>query len=606
MENTKQSQNHNTEKIQALEINLMCEKNVSTIIDYFRKIGLTAACYAYKYRVKGKEELLEKVKRKITEKPEYKITDITDAIGVRFVTLFKGEMVLVYQTLIEKLASPDQGSQISSAPPEEIIVYKGLSAAVELQNTIRDITKKHFKNTEVRTQNSQEHYSSIHIICRHTQENELTDHTQKYQIPIEIQIRTVFEDAWGEIDHKFGYTNRRAEKHGKPETANIDNIGQVKSHLKTLKDFCDACMNYAENIKISATTENTHTNQSRPISVESDEDILARLTSLGASAEFIEGYTQARKVREAATNSTENQTPPSETSQAFIAAASQFENLKKTICTEPEITHLSLGQKLSYYYCAMNQALCLVSTKSPECIASAIEIYYFLEENFPSYPLVKMRLGQALGNAGKIDSAIEKLTESGLLLETLSATSIKHNHWSDELPKADYTHMIYTQPKILGFTIWQKIQAEQEMPPEEKSKLFKKAHEITLPCLEQREHLNTKQTKDILNNLLYYSTAFIFYSNDKQKADEMKNEARKYLNDFMKTISPNREMTLAEMDTVFKAHAIIGDKHEAKKMADQILSNCLNTQERKGLGPVEFVISGTALHYIQKGTILAL
>lgn len=54
------------------------EKAVTHIVDFMRRAGLTAECYAYKFRVKDKSDLLAKKNRKLDKKPEYLITDITD------------------------------------------------------------------------------------------------------------------------------------------------------------------------------------------------------------------------------------------------------------------------------------------------------------------------------------------------------------------------------------------------------------------------------------------------------------------------------------------------------------------------------------------------
>lgn len=53
---------------------------------------VSSSCYAFKSRIKPDEKLVEKVNRKRKAKPEYKLTDITDVIGLRLVTLFRRDM----------------------------------------------------------------------------------------------------------------------------------------------------------------------------------------------------------------------------------------------------------------------------------------------------------------------------------------------------------------------------------------------------------------------------------------------------------------------------------------------------------------------------------
>ena len=96
---------HLDDQYLSLLISSKGDKEVGPTVDFMRRVGLTTGCYAYKFRVKSKDDLLAKKQRKLEEKPHYTITDITDVIGVRLVTLFKGEMLTVYANLIGMLAT---------------------------------------------------------------------------------------------------------------------------------------------------------------------------------------------------------------------------------------------------------------------------------------------------------------------------------------------------------------------------------------------------------------------------------------------------------------------------------------------------------------------
>jgi ppGpp synthetase/RelA/SpoT-type nucleotidyltranferase len=47
-----------------------------------RQTPISQICYAFRSRVKTEDRLIEKKARKLPEKPEYKLEDITDVIGV--------------------------------------------------------------------------------------------------------------------------------------------------------------------------------------------------------------------------------------------------------------------------------------------------------------------------------------------------------------------------------------------------------------------------------------------------------------------------------------------------------------------------------------------
>jgi ppGpp synthetase/RelA/SpoT-type nucleotidyltranferase len=57
-------------------------------------------CYAFKWRVKPQDKLIEKVNRKKQEKTWYDFHHITDVIGVRFITLFRVEMPDVLDSIV--------------------------------------------------------------------------------------------------------------------------------------------------------------------------------------------------------------------------------------------------------------------------------------------------------------------------------------------------------------------------------------------------------------------------------------------------------------------------------------------------------------------------
>jgi hypothetical protein len=81
----------------------------------------------------------------------------------------------------------------------------------------------------------------------------------------------------------------------------------------------------------------------------------------------------------------------------------------------------SEGDKFIYYYLRMNEAICLMSTNDRDQVVAAHGIYHSLESIYPSFPLLKMRLGQALGKLGHLDEAILRLRESGSIAEKIAS-----------------------------------------------------------------------------------------------------------------------------------------------------------------------------------------
>lgn len=580
------------------------DKAAGKIVDFMRRAGLTTGCYAYKFRVKSKDDLLLKKKRKIEKKPGYTITDITDVIGVRLVTLFKGDMYKVYANLIEMLANPVGDAQFHQAVPEEVIVYKGTSALEDFADEIKTITKSHFKSALVKTENSLEGYSSIHVICRHSEKvAEISTEGTVYRLPIEIQIRTVFEDAWGEIDHKYGYVLREGKDAGTP----IHNPHHIKAHLRVLKGFSDACMEYAECIRREALPEllDLTTGGTKTISVESDDDVLRRFREVGLKEELIQRYVEARFLRDkAAEESGATHDGRITSEQTYLQAADLFASILQELAPGDSFNTLRDGPKLAYYYCAMSEGLCLMSTNIPDYVNAAVEKYQFIETHFKNFPLAKMRLGQALGKVGKIDESIEKLRNAGSTFRKLGEKSLATGTWSDQLPLADYEHMLYTQPKILGYTLWKKSQRSGTIPRQEKSDLYFEAYNATLGCLDAK-NVEKKKLIDVYNNLLYYCVGFVFCTDGSDaRLATIKNQIPSLLKTMLKESGGTEQMSIEDLDTVFRAYALLSDAR-AKEIATTLIQRCLR-KEAGLISSLRMSIAEVAQEYLDKGTIVAM
>jgi ppGpp synthetase/RelA/SpoT-type nucleotidyltranferase len=575
---------------------------ISPIIDCMRRAGLTDAGYAYKFRVKSKDDLLSKKQRKLPEKPHYALTDITDVIGVRLVTLFKGEMFDVYANLIELLAKPSSDTQFFGAVPEEIIVYNGTSALNEFANEIEKITKTHFHTAQVKIKNSVEGYSSIHVICRHRDAiNEISKSGNVYRLPIEIQIRTVFEDAWGEIDHKYGYVERQGKNAGKP----IHNSHHVKAHLKVLKGFTDACMEYAECIRKEALpdTLDLTSGVTKTLSVESDLDVLQRFKELNLEDDFIERYAQATALRDkAAAESGDTHDGRLPTKQKFLEAAELFDELAQNLLSSDDVVSLKDGPRFAYYHCAMNEGFCLTSTNIPEHVTAAIERYQSLEAHYTDFPIIKMRLGQALAKVGKVDESIEKLRKAGFMFREQGQQSLVTLVWTDKLPKADYEHMLYTQPKLLGYSLWKKSQRSDLSFPQERADLYYEAYNTTLKCKEAT-NLDKKKKVDISNNLLYYCVGFAFsaLATDKRR-EYIKKEIPSLLASMVEESGGTEQMSIEDLDTVFRAYAFLQEP-VAKDIAATLIGRCLQPDANLS-DALRLSIAEVAQRYITSGTII--
>ena len=144
--------------------------------------------HSLKYRVKDPIHLIRKIVRKSKERPNARIdaanysSEITDLVGVRVLHLYKDDWRPIHD-FIRKMWSLKDG--------EEPIAYirHGDEADSALSGCCT--VKTHPRG-----------YRSLHYVIEYA--------PTKATVTAEIQVRTLFEEAWSEIDHQLSYPDRTA------------------------------------------------------------------------------------------------------------------------------------------------------------------------------------------------------------------------------------------------------------------------------------------------------------------------------------------------------------------------------------------------------------
>lgn len=136
--------------------------------------------HSIRSRIKDPEHLIEKIIRKRIKEVtvENYQEHITDLMGIRVMHLFKNDWEDIHVKLAETF-------DFYSTP--EAKVREGDS--VEL--------RKKFIDVGMRVENHKYGYRSIHYL--------LNIPYLKTLLPVELQVRTIFEEAWSEIDHQVRY-----------------------------------------------------------------------------------------------------------------------------------------------------------------------------------------------------------------------------------------------------------------------------------------------------------------------------------------------------------------------------------------------------------------
>ncbi|RYF18687.1 MAG: hypothetical protein EOO42_15075 [Flavobacteriales bacterium] len=161
-------------------------------VNHLNSIGLSISnalqgqtgVHSVRFRVKDPEHLIEKIIRKVAENPKRKIDlsnyeqEITDLVGVRVIHLFKSS----WQSI-------DQFIRNTWDFNEDPIAYFRKGDPEDVMST--------FNSSKFEVKVHKAGYRSLHYV--------LITNPTKVKHYVELQVRTLFEEGWSEIDHKIRY-----------------------------------------------------------------------------------------------------------------------------------------------------------------------------------------------------------------------------------------------------------------------------------------------------------------------------------------------------------------------------------------------------------------
>ena len=139
--------------------------------------------HTVKSRLKDNNSLRSKIQRKSLVQdpitPENVFTRITDIAGVRVLHLYQAQFVQIHQAIVERLESKEwvehERPTAYTWDPQSRDFYLDQGLEVEVKESL---------------------YTSIHYVVKPREDSPCC---------CEIQVRTLFEEIWGEIDHLINY-----------------------------------------------------------------------------------------------------------------------------------------------------------------------------------------------------------------------------------------------------------------------------------------------------------------------------------------------------------------------------------------------------------------
>jgi ppGpp synthetase/RelA/SpoT-type nucleotidyltranferase len=149
--------------------------------------GNTPIIHSIKSRLKDPDHLHDKINRKIqtgvTLTKDNFFDTITDLAGVRILHLHSRQFVEIHNAILKKISL---GDWIFKEPPTAY--------------SWDPDTSSFFKSLSIVPTIKPSHYTSVHYLVKPPREKSIAC--------CEIQVRSLFEEIWGEIDHQINYPYR--------------------------------------------------------------------------------------------------------------------------------------------------------------------------------------------------------------------------------------------------------------------------------------------------------------------------------------------------------------------------------------------------------------
>ena len=151
--------------------------------------ALNETIHSMRSRLKDPAHLMDKLTRKIRECKEERrsfeittenlLTKVNDLVGVRLLHLYTRQITAIDTALRE-------------------VFREGKYELLEgpFARTWDDESRQFFKDCKIETQDSPSMYTSVHYVIGSASRTTIT---------AEIQVRTLMEEVWGEVDHRINY-----------------------------------------------------------------------------------------------------------------------------------------------------------------------------------------------------------------------------------------------------------------------------------------------------------------------------------------------------------------------------------------------------------------
>ena len=515
--------------------------------------------YAIKGRVKAKSKMFGKVLRKRVDlknpRPEYEPKDITDACAFRIVTLFHRDIIEATHYLL-KMVNHDEAvarSPFLKRGVREIRIFTSRPEGdpLSVSAPVLEVVGK-AGHAEVcrKPEASDTGYSSIHLILDTPVdfEIEINEMQPEYPLPTEFQIRSVFEDAWGEIDHKLRYSeNRNISGHTYAASS-------WQPHLNALKTFVDGCDQHADVIRSQALETRTRERVVLPyIPFETVQHALQAFSTLEEALQIrLRSAYAARERLEAATLEKDR-------IRAALDMVDRFELIERDygafLSAEREESRELL------YNVRMEQAFGMLSTGQSNAFERAIHIYSEIIRDYPQAVVPIYRLGQTYYENRQYKLASKCFADAGKRLQRTS--DIPKQHW-----------LRSSCPRMQALALWRQSQTlpQSARGRQQRRKLLLDAYNLAKAAVEAAE---SGSDVEVLarNSVLYYGVEYLALCATQKELGEIDLAfLKKTLAILAASVDLSTTTQLRALDTMCRAHRWFKNITAAKQVAERVVT----------------------------------
>jgi ppGpp synthetase/RelA/SpoT-type nucleotidyltranferase/predicted MPP superfamily phosphohydrolase len=191
-------------------------------------------CYAIKHRVKNRD----RIRNKMQEKGIHDASHIVDICGFRLITFYQRDIPIVVGNILKVIETEDhpkspfkRGCQVEI----DINTSRPEGDPLSITEAVLAVAARSPLHPQVVVRSRPTGYSSVHMVVLAPTAGGDHDVPEMF---LELQIRSAWEDIWGEVDHRLRYGSERGS------------LGvSWNYHLNAFKALIDGIVQYADVIK---------------------------------------------------------------------------------------------------------------------------------------------------------------------------------------------------------------------------------------------------------------------------------------------------------------------------------------------------------------------